>query len=74
MYCRQRSTLRRLNFGPQDGEHLNAKSSESNTDIRFEQMRSWFEIAYGAGAIDLPCWAIIAFARDRGRRRAQRKS
>jgi hypothetical protein len=22
MYCRQRSTLRRLNFGPKDGEHL----------------------------------------------------
>jgi hypothetical protein len=21
MYCRQRSTLRRLNFGPKDGEH-----------------------------------------------------
>ncbi len=23
LYCRQRSTLRRLNFGPKDGEHLN---------------------------------------------------
>ena len=22
IYCRQRSTLRRLNFGPKDGEHL----------------------------------------------------
>jgi hypothetical protein len=22
MFCRQRSTLRRLNFGPKDGEHL----------------------------------------------------
>jgi hypothetical protein len=22
LYCRQRSTLRRLNFGPKDGEHL----------------------------------------------------
>jgi hypothetical protein len=22
MYCRQRSTLRRLHFGPKDGEHL----------------------------------------------------
>ena len=24
MYCRQRSTLRRLNFGPKDGEHLSS--------------------------------------------------
>jgi hypothetical protein len=27
MYCRQRSTLRRLNFGPKDGEHLRQLST-----------------------------------------------
>jgi hypothetical protein len=26
MYCRQRSTLRRLHFGPKDGEHLSCLS------------------------------------------------
>jgi hypothetical protein len=24
MYCRQQSTLRRLTFGPKDGEHLSS--------------------------------------------------
>jgi hypothetical protein len=30
MYCRQRSTLRRLNFGPKDGEHLTVRCEDAH--------------------------------------------
>ena len=29
MFCRQRSTLIRLNFGPKDGEHLRVRESDA---------------------------------------------
>ena len=34
MYCRQRSTLRRLNFGPKDGEHLSGTKHRNSSATR----------------------------------------
>ena len=34
MYCRQRSTLRRLNFGPKDGEHHTFLSFPNGSDAQ----------------------------------------
>jgi hypothetical protein len=33
MYCRQRSTLRRLNFGPKNGEHLSAAVIQDSIQV-----------------------------------------
>jgi hypothetical protein len=38
MYCRQRSTLRRLNFGPKDGEHLTARAAVHSRRARFSDV------------------------------------
>jgi hypothetical protein len=37
MYCRQRSTLRRLNFGPKDGEHLKILRGKRGSGTRKEK-------------------------------------
>jgi len=43
MYCRQRSTLRRPDFGPKDGEHLNAVLGFQHRADAEQFLRDWKE-------------------------------
>ena len=54
MYCRQRSTLRRLHFGPKDGEHLKhvreARAARENIEMfneRFSRYRGLLHFMAG---------------------------